>query len=152
DDGSKRPVTITDRSRVLNQKYVLLPATTVAWLGNTSFFYAGDGILEKWSPWGQQRLGEFCDVGSRLPFVEGELHAVRHVDLEYFSHPLGDRGISDGDVDLIVALEGQPVEVGRADRRPDAVNGAGLGMHHGPLVEKESYSLMKEPVVVATAQ
>ena len=46
---------------------------------------------------------------------------------------LGQPVVDDLDVDLVVALEAQPVDVRRTDRRPGAVHGRGLRVHHRVL-------------------
>src|SRR3954452_2308284 len=70
----------------------------------------------------QDHLGEPPVQVARLPLAAGELDRVRLVDRPDLFERLGEPVVDDLDVDLIVALEAQPVDVRGPDRRPRAVH------------------------------
>src|SRR5215204_4740822 len=89
---------------------------------------------------------------SPLPGCEGELNGVRGVHPENLLHLAGHVGVEDLEIDLVVTKQADPVEVGRTDGGPLAVNGCRLGVNHRALVEKQPDSVAQQITVVAARQ
>ena len=78
-----------------------------------------------------------ASIGRRSPGLERDLVRRRQVALEGRLHPGAELRPEDDGRQLLVVQEAAPVEVGRADRRPDAVDHGRLGVQQGvaPLVD-----------------
>ena len=66
-------------------------------------------------------------------------------------HALGEAGVADREVDLVVEAEGTVVEVGGADDSPELVDDEDFGVNHGGLVLVDLGAGLEERAVAAAA-
>src|SRR5262249_11122484 len=90
--------------------------------------------------------------GPVVPALQRQLERVGQIDLEDVFHLGREARIVDLDIDLVVAGQAQPVEVGRADGRPLPVDRGGIGVDHGVLKPEDAYALAQACSEVAARQ